>query len=503
MRRDKGAAFLLGALVALVFPAAALAAPDAEVGIEDERLLLAEPHRGPEAVRDWAALGVDVVRIHARWWAIAPGEDSPRRPRRFDAADHKSRRYDWGSLDHAVDLVTSRGMRVMLTVTGPAPLWASRSPARRDPRYKPDPDAFAEFAHAAAARYGGRVDRYLIWNEPNQPGWLQPQSRCRRRGECTPVAPHLYRGLVRAATPAIAAADPGAQVLVGELAPTGRRSVTSRTALAPLPFLRAMACVDGAYRPLRRGLCGGFKPVSASAFGYHPHSLLKAPDARNPDPNEAQLGDLERLTRVLDRLTATGRLRAPGGRFDLYLTEYGYQTAPPDRVLGVSPARQARYLQQAAYMAWSNPRVRNLTQYLWYDEPVVSRGPGDLTAPGWQSGLLFVDGRSKPARGVFASPFVIDSAVGGGQARLWGQVRPGGRHAVSILRRRAGEAEFAVIGHAESNAEGYWSELAMLEPGSSYRFSWKPDPDREARRFSGVVDFPLTPTRRIQAAVGS
>jgi hypothetical protein len=386
-------------------------------------------------------------------------------------------------------------------VTGPAPLWASRSPARRDPRYKPKPDAFAEFAHAVAARYGARVDRYLIWNEPNQHGWLQPQSHCVRRGLCVPVAPHLYRGLVRAATPAIQAADPGTQVLVGELAPTGRRPVTSRTALAPLPFLRAMACVDEAYRPLRRGLCGGFKPVSASAFGYHPHSLLKAPDARNPDPNEAQLGDLDRLTRVLDRLTATGRLRAPGGRFDLYLTEYGYQTSPPDRALGVSPSRQARYLQQAAYIAWSNPRVRNLTQYLWYDEPVPSRGPGALVAPGWQSGLLFVDGRSKPARDVFAAPFVIDLSAGGGRARLWGQARPGGRHEVKVMRRAPGASEFVPIADVRSNEAGYWSTELTVWPGAEYRFSWMPDPDREERRWSGVVDLGSAPGRRIQAAV--
>ena len=102
------------------------------------------------------------------------------------------------------------GMKVMLTVSGPGPVWTSRSPGRGNPRYKPDPAAFADFATAVATRYGADVDRYILWNEPNLPSWLQPQASCAHR-HCTPVAPHLYRGLVRAAYPAIKAADPGAR----------------------------------------------------------------------------------------------------------------------------------------------------------------------------------------------------------------------------------------------------------------------------------------------------
>ena len=36
------------------------------------------------------------------------------------------------------------------------------------------------------------------------------------------------------------------------------------------------------------------------------------------------------------------------GRKRIWLTEYGYQTNPPDRLLGVSPALQARYVGEAA-----------------------------------------------------------------------------------------------------------------------------------------------------------
>jgi len=51
--------------------------------MEDERLLLGHPDLAPEAVAEWKALGVDVVRIHAQWWNIAP----KRKPAGFHASD--------------------------------------------------------------------------------------------------------------------------------------------------------------------------------------------------------------------------------------------------------------------------------------------------------------------------------------------------------------------------------------------------------------------------------
>ena len=66
----------------------------------------------------------------------------------FDPANHRSRRYDWETLDRAIDLTRAAGMRVMLSVTGPGPLWTSRAPrgatratsrARRCSRSSPAP----------------------------------------------------------------------------------------------------------------------------------------------------------------------------------------------------------------------------------------------------------------------------------------------------------------------------------------------------------------------------
>ena len=234
--------FVVAALAAVSLAAASAPAAHAltyEVGMEDEFLLLSNQSAAPAAVVEWKKLGVDVVRIHARWWQIAPDDAARTKPSGFDASDHEDPKYRFATLDHAVAIVRAEGIRVMLTITGPGPLWASTEPARGNPRWKPDPKEYAAFSKAVATRYKADVDRYLLWNEPNQKGWLQPQWE-RVSGVFQPVAPHIYRTLVNAAQPVIAAADPGAEVVIGELAPIGNRPISVDTPMRPLPFLRSM-----------------------------------------------------------------------------------------------------------------------------------------------------------------------------------------------------------------------------------------------------------------------
>ena len=502
MRRWAAAAPLAAAL-AVILAAPALAASDLEIGMEDERLLLSDPAQTESAVAEFAAAGVDVVRIHARWADVSPGRLRKRRPAGFDVGNHRSRRYDWHVLDRAIGFTRAAGMRVMLSVTGPGPLWSSRNPRLHNPRYKPSPRLFARFARAVATRYGDRVDRYLIWNEPNVSGWLEPQQTCGRRG-CVPAAPHIYRGLVRAARPAIERADPGAQVLLGELAPRGHRAISTRSPVSPLPFLRQLACVDRRYHRLRSGPCRHFRRASADAFGYHPHGVEFGPEDPNPDRDQAQIGDLPRLFAVLDRLTRMGRIGAPGGRFDVYLTEFGYQTSPPDHGVGISLGRQARYLQQAAYLAWRLPRVRNLTQYQWRDEPVIVRGRGLRSYSGWQSGVRYVNGRPKPALRGFTAPFVVDVGARGRVARFWGQIRPGsGARTVTVLRLRPGQNRFRRVAVVQTDARGYWTRRLPVQRRAKYRFSWEEadaTAGRSTRHLSGVVDLAGDPARHWHAS---
>jgi hypothetical protein len=440
---------LIAALLVLAAPAKA-AGP--QVGIADDRVLLGGGAGADQAVADWAALGIEQVRIYALWSRIAPEA----RPNGFDGANPASPGYDWAALDHAVDRVTQAGMKPILTVTGPGPGWVSRDPGLADPRWDPDPKAFADYAKAVATRYGDRVDRYVIWNEPNLSGWLRPQASCTRAG-CTAVAPHLYRELVRAAYPAIHDADPKAEVLIGAMASRGGELRGVASAERPLVFLRALGCVSVTFKKVRSGRCKGFKPVTADGFAYHPHGLLTEPERAFPHPDDVSLASLPRLESALDRLQRLGALDPTTARFNLFLDELGYQTSPPDRLAGVSLNTQDQWLQRAAYQAWRDPRVKLFTQYLWRDEP--------LTA-GWQSGLRFSDGRAKPSLRHFATPFVLDTARG----RLWGQVRRRDTRTVTVQRRLRGSTRWTKIATRRTDALGYWSWTTRLTSGASYRY---------------------------------
>jgi hypothetical protein len=459
---------------AALLPAAAHASTSMETGIADDAALLNEPSdaRAAAAVKAWAALGIDDVRIFVQWQAIAPANTATKAPAGFNGADPNNSGYNWSRVDRAVNLVSAAGMRPLLVVTGPGPLWASQVPGRRSVRYKPRPDLFAQFARAAALRYAQAVDRYILWNEPNLPLWLQPQNTC-RGSKCTPYAPHLYRRLVRAAYPAIKIVDPSATVLFGALAPNGENSTKQNAKTRPLAFIRSMGCVKVDLKRDRSGPCASFKPLTADGFAYHPHATKLAPSGVQVQPDNASIGDLARLKRTLDGTQRAGGLRkAGGGRFALYFTEWGYQTNPPDATRGISLAKQSRWLQQGAYIAYRDPRVKLLTQYEWRDEP-VRRSATDPYA-GWQSGLLFRTDRAKPSLKSFANPFYIDRKPGSRRARLWGQVRPGITHDVTVQRRKAGSTRWTNVRVVATNGDGYWTLNQTVSATTDYRFRWQP-----------------------------
>ena len=418
--------FLAAFVLALAAAPARAAGP--EVGVADDRVLLAGGAAADRAVAEWRANGVDVVRILAQ-------------STRID-------RWGWSELDAAVGRVRAAGMQPMLTVVGP--------------HVRPSRTRFARFARTVATRYGTAVDRYIIWNEPNLPSWLQPQAKC-SHGRCSPVAPHLYRALVRAARPAIRAADPGAKVLIGAMSSRGHDLRSRNATLRPLVFLRALGCVDARGRRLRTGYCKRFKPATGDGFAFHPHGTLTSPDRPYPNRDDVNLASLGRLESTLDRLQRGGRLRASTRRFGLYLDEYGYQTRPPDKTAGVSLVTQDRWLQIAAYRAWRDPRVRLLTQYQWFDEPL--RRAGSPFA-GWQSGLRFLNGRAKPALAHFDTPMQLDPA----RSRLWGQARPGGAQTVRVERRLRDAKRFTLSATVRTDGRGYWTLKRRLARGARYRF---------------------------------
>jgi hypothetical protein len=446
-RRSRRAAALasLGALIALALPAGAPAARNAEVSIMDDEILLGHsPGYIDRQMRIFQRLGVDRLRVSAFWDDNSPDRLSRRKPSGFETANHLDSQYGWTSLDQVVSSAQRHGFKLMLSISTPAPLWATRG-SKRNPVWRPSPREFGAYAEAVATRYGSVVDHYGISNEPNQGGWLQPQS-----DDGGLFSPHRYRAMVHAAYPRIKQADPSSLVLVGNLAPSGSNKRGRRAPIRPLRFLRALACVDRRYRPTRRGRCSGFRPIPTDAIGYHPYQLFTRPfrGARNRD--DAGIGNGRRLLRVLDRLVRRGRIRPSGSpRVSGYYTEFGYQTFPPDPFSGISLRRHRRWLQEAAYVAWRTPRIRGLNQFRLTDGAI--RGRGLRAYREFQSGLLFRGRRRKPAFRSFPHPFVI---VGG---RFWGQVRRGAAHTVSIQHRPSRESSYRTIRRVETNRRGYFS----------------------------------------------
>ena len=440
--------------------------------MDDQLLLNASQAEVDRTMARFRSFGVDRLRVSAFWEQLAPEPDSRTKPAGFDAADPGDPRYSFAALDRVVAAAPRYGMRVMLTISTPFPVWASRDPSRDNRSWNPEPSEYAAFTTALVKRYGALVDHWGISNEPNRSAWLQPQAD--RRGRM--ISAHLYRNLVHAAYPVIKKYDPDSVALVGELASTGSDDPRGATAhQRPLKFLRTMACRDRANRPLRTGRCRGFRPVPVDAVGHHPYQLLLKPTHRTENRDDAAINDAARLLRTLDRLTDVGALRSPGGRrLNVFYTEFGYQTDPPDPFAGVSLARQRRYLQEAAYLAWRTPRIRGLNQFQLRDGAI--EGIGAERFRQFQSGLVFRNGRRKPSYRVFRNPFLIMGD------RFWGQVRPGGAHSVRLeYRRRRGE-RFQHVAQLLTDELGYFSRrLPGRNPGQ-YRYRYT-----EPAGTSGIV----------------
>jgi hypothetical protein len=427
------------------------------VGIEDEGHIFTA--QGPSLAATWRSMGVDYVRIQAFWNALSPGTRSRTRPANFNPANPNDPQYRWGPLDSAIAAVRNNGMRVMLTLNQSNPRWASTQPSVAKASWRPNPKIFAQFVTAVGKRYGRQVDRYLLLSEPNQLPFLAPQFTCRGR-RCTPVAPHLARALSNAAYTAIKRADPGAQTIVGELAPIG--SPPSRTSgLTPLLFLQQFGCVNAKFRPIRGGLCRRFKAPRGDGFGYHPYVNTKtSPFTPTRNKSLAKIGDLPRLLSWIDRLSRRGRMRhTGGGRFPVYLTEYGYITNPPNRKYGVSWAKQSLFNSQSAYVVWSKrSRLRLLTQYEYFDDP------------NFPTGLRRSNGAAKPSLTSFPTPFYVDTRRGRARARFWGQVRPDAQRRVVLQIKRGGN--YATIATLGTDAGGYWTRVMRAQRRATYRFQY-------------------------------
>jgi hypothetical protein len=458
------------ALPILVATASPAAASRTQLSVfQDDQLLVTAPHGTREAALDEiAALGADVIHTVVNWRRIAPSPTSKRRPANFNAADPAAYRpLAWAQYDALVRGAAARGMRVLMSPSGPIPSWASGCKGSDKVRRtcRPNPTHFMRFVEALATRYSGsygglpRVDLWSVWNEPNQGSWLKPQY-VRRGGRTIPTAPAIYRTLVRATGKALKATGHGRdQLLFGETAPLGRTtgSLAGRP-MAPGAFLRGVLCLD------RRadGCRGPFPRLPVTGISHHPYSRggSQPPSARG-GRTEITIASRSRLTSIVDAAARKGRVRK---RLPVWYTEFGFQTNPPDSIFGVPLDRQATWLNQADWMAWKDARVRAVAQYELRDERNLAS---------FQTGLRFASGRVKPSMAAYRLPIWVTRAAGG-KVRVWGQVRPAGAGQPVQVQSGSGSS-FATVATATTvNAAGYLDVKVPAGGKKLWRLRWAP-----------------------------
>ena len=480
---------LAGAVLAvLAIPAAPAQAADGQVSvIQDDPLLLSQgPDVRNRTLEDMRTLGADVVRVSVQWRSVAPKPDANRRPR-FEAKNPAA--YGgpaWDVYDEVVRGAQARGMAVLLTPTSPVPQWASRCRDRKpaDRRAcKPDSKQFAAFVQALGHRYSGaytdenqgngvlpRVSLFSIWNEPNIAGHLNPQYAM-VRGTRIAYSAYLYRALATRAIKALARTGHGAgEVLLGETAPIGRSTgPLSTRPVAPRIFVRELFCLTKRGRRLSgraaraRGCKRRFR-FKVGGYAHHPYSRggSQPPTARSAK-DDITMSSLSRLSKALDAGARAGRIPR---RLPIHLTEYGFQTDPPDRLFGVTEVQQARFINQSDYMAWRNRRVVAVGQYKVVDEPKVA---------GFQTGLRFIDGRTKDAYQAYRLPLWIQRR--GSELVVYGQVRPaapGARVEVQLQNGGDNDGPFSTVQTIVVESErGHFTSVVPYQSGT-WRLRWQP-----------------------------
>lgn len=454
-QRARGAGAL--ALAAALLIAAGGAAPAPAHASATQRMLFEAPSEllgADDALRtrtlaELRALGVRDLRIVMYWKNVAPsptGRAVPAFRERDPAA------YDWGVYGTAIDAAAAAGFRVLLTVTGPVPRWATA--ARRDQLTRPSPLHYQRFFEAVARRFGPVVDRYSVWNEPNHPAFLLPQYV---KGHAASGA--IYRRLYVAARRGLkAAGQAGRGLLFGETAPRGTSHV-----VAPLRFLRQALCLDS--RGRRRSSC---TKLAVGTIAHHPYTTRVGPTFVPPNRDDVTIGSLTRLSRFVAQAE---RAHAVGRSTRIALTEFGIQSLP-DPYIGVSYTRQAEYRSQSELLAARRPRVTAFAQYLLRDDR-PRPGPAVGRYSGFESGLRGFGGNAKRAYDAFRLPLVA-SPSSSRRTALWGLVRPATRATrVTIEVRSNSRGQWRRLKGVRTDSRGRWSVRTVKRPtAATYRVRW-------------------------------
>jgi hypothetical protein len=368
----------LAAAAGLCAPAAT-AAPGMKIGVYDE----GQTFYGDSNVvfSQYQSLHVGVLRVNLYWG----GKLGVAKAKPFNASDPRDAGYDWSLYDRTALYAAAHGIQLLFSITG-TPKWANGGASSNRPPF--NYSYLRDFAYAAAARYSGQyvgtggqtlpaVRLWAAWNEPNNPAFLRPQF-VKKSGKWVIQSAISYAKICNAVYEGVhETLFKNEKVACGVTAPRGNNNPSSsRPSVSPIAFLTAAKNA-------------GMKTFDAYAHNPYYGVPTETPTTVPPGtrtggaPTAITLANLDLLIQAVSHLYGPRRF---------WITEYGYQTKPPDPAFGVSWALQARYLTQAFGIARRNPRIDLMLWFLVRDEPAIS---------GWQSGLETVTGVKKPAYRAF------------------------------------------------------------------------------------------------------
>ncbi len=477
-RSRRALALALAAGLAVLALAPACAQAQFQLGLEDLGKL--QPAGAARAFGAMRTIDGSTIRLGVTWSSVAPG--GAKKPSGFVATDPGDPKYDWAKFDLAVRSAARRHLSVLMMLYQ-APAWAEgpHRPSSKtiDPgAWDPSPSEFADFAHAAALRYGGhfpdplhpgtslpRVRDWEIWNEPNLPYYL--------------AAPNLvgeYRDLLNASYGAVKGVHSDNTVATGGLAPV---SFLPPLSVSPLKFAADLMCLRRVGTSFVRG---GSCPDRArfDVFAHHPYTLAATPTKpayRYDDVLIADMGKIRDVVRAAERLHTI----APEIRHQTWVTEWGWPTNPPNKATGDSDSTAARYVAYSMYEMWHN----SVSLVIWQTIQDVP----DPQFPG--GGLYTSAGRPKLTLRAFAFPVV--ASVSHASGFVWGRA-PVSRRVRVVVERAAGrrwqrvtttltgsDGVFEVRFHARGN--GVYRARVVQGP-TSLAYDSRPIPPRRTHLFN-------------------
>lgn len=337
-----------------VTPTAEIVSAPSTIGMADSSLYGMSQQDIDTTLDMLQAMGVQDVRVYIPWVYTQPLPNQ----------------YNWAPIDDIMNAAKARNMGVLAMVNS-TPVWAGTDgnfPGAKTP----DPVAYANFMTQVATRYGKTISAYEVWNEVNCVCFYDP------------ISPSSYTELLKAAYPAIKAADPTATVIAAGL---GSVFTFGGVTMNPVDY------VNGMYAA---GAKGYF-----DALAFHPYQeTLKFSDGEG-----VPLSPLTQIQKIYDLMVANG-----DGALKIWITEYGVPTN------NVSEHTQAEFIQNLID-SW---------QSMSFGGPLFIYTTRDDQPGSGKFGVFYADWIPKEAAFVIAQEILRLNGVGGVEgiaARILAAVR--------------------------------------------------------------------------------